>query len=110
LLANAHAKWLAGSQAREDGWQELSNAARAQAEANQGNLVLVVYANPDSGEPGHVAIVRPSEKWPMRLNATVLKSFKQAHTTMPTRRCESDFPTIRTPGPLASAISCINSA
>jgi len=27
-----------------------------------GNLVLVVNANPDSGEPGHVAIVRPSEK------------------------------------------------
>jgi hypothetical protein len=30
--------------------------------ANSGNLVLVVYANPDPHEPGHVAIVRPSEK------------------------------------------------
>jgi hypothetical protein len=30
--------------------------------ANSGNLVLVVYANPDPHESGHVAIVRPSEK------------------------------------------------
>lgn len=62
LLANAQAGWLAGGEARKQGWQEISGARRAQMEANRGNLVLAVYANPDPREPGHIAIVRPSEK------------------------------------------------
>jgi hypothetical protein len=62
LLANAQAEWLAGPAARAAEWQEIAGAKRAQSEANRGNLVLVVFANPDAHEPGHVAVVRPSEK------------------------------------------------
>jgi hypothetical protein len=62
LLANAQAKWLPGEEARRDGWRKVASAKEAQAEANRGNLVVVVFANPDKHEPGHVAIVRPSEK------------------------------------------------
>jgi hypothetical protein len=35
--------------------------------ANQGTLVVVVYESPDSQKPGHIAIVRPSEKSCVRL-------------------------------------------
>ena len=62
LLANAQAKWLAGERAASQGWREVAGAEAAQVQANRGNLVLVVFANPDPHEPGHVAIVRPSEK------------------------------------------------
>jgi len=37
LLANAQAKWLGGSEAREGGWQEITGAQRAQSMANSGN-------------------------------------------------------------------------
>jgi hypothetical protein len=62
LLANAQAKWLSSEEAQRDGWQKVAGAEEAQAEANRGNLMVVVFANPDKHEPGHVAIVRPSEK------------------------------------------------
>jgi len=62
LLANAQAEWLRGEEAASKGWRKVGNARAAQAEANRGNFVVVVYANPDKHEPGHVAIVRPSEK------------------------------------------------
>jgi hypothetical protein len=62
LLANAQAEWLAGSEGRERGWSAVNDGREAQALANQGNLVVVVFANSDPGTPGHVAIVRPSEK------------------------------------------------
>jgi hypothetical protein len=62
LLANAQAKWLASEQAENQGWHRLDGARAAEEQANRGNLVVVVFANPDQHEPGHVAIVRPSEK------------------------------------------------
>jgi hypothetical protein len=62
LLANAQAQWLASGEAVQQGWRSVNGATAAQAEANRGNLVLVVFANPDKHEPGHIAIVRPSEK------------------------------------------------
>lgn len=62
LLANAQAKWLASEQAESQGWHRLAGARAAEEQANRGNLVVVVFANPDQHEPGHVAIVRPSEK------------------------------------------------
>ena len=34
----------------------------AQQLANRGQLVVVLYENPDKHVPGHIAIVRPSEK------------------------------------------------
>jgi hypothetical protein len=62
LLANAQANWLRSEEAESKGWRKVSSARAAQAEANRGNLVVVVFANPDKHVPGHVAIVRPSEK------------------------------------------------
>jgi len=62
LLASAQAEWLAGEAGRQAGWRSVSDMRMAQRLANQGNLVLVVYQNPDKHVPGHIAIVRPSEK------------------------------------------------
>lgn len=62
LLANAQAKWLDSAAAENEGWRRVSGMQQAQSLANQGSLVLVLYANPDPHVPGHVAIVRPSEK------------------------------------------------
>jgi hypothetical protein len=62
LLANAQSKWLEGAAAESEGWRRVPRMQEAQSLANQGRLVVVVYANPDPHVPGHVAIVRPSEK------------------------------------------------
>jgi hypothetical protein len=62
LLANAQAQWLSSANGSSQGWRSVNGAAAAQTQANRGNLVVVVFANPDQHEPGHVAIVRPSEK------------------------------------------------
>jgi hypothetical protein len=62
LLANAQIAWLGGATAQKLGWQRVSNMREAQRLANQGNLVLVAFQNPDKHLPGHIAIVRPSEK------------------------------------------------
>ncbi|MGA2094703.1 MAG: hypothetical protein ABSH39_00250 [Candidatus Acidiferrum sp.] len=62
LLANAQASWLPSAKGREGGWSPLKNGQEAQELANKGNLVVVVFANPDAQKPGHAAIVRPSDK------------------------------------------------
>jgi hypothetical protein len=62
LLANAQAQWLSSAKAASEGWRPVMGSELAQTEANRGNLVVVVFANPDQHEPGHVAIIRPSEK------------------------------------------------
>jgi len=62
LLANAQAEWLHGEKAAAQGWRKVGSEREAQAEANRGNLVVVVFASPDKQVPGHVAIVRPSDK------------------------------------------------
>ena len=62
LLANAQAEWLRGDDAKSKGWRRVADEREAQSEANRGNLVVVVFANPDRHEPGHIAIVRPSDK------------------------------------------------
>ena len=62
LLANAQFEWLRSATARKFGWHRVSNMREAQRLANQGNLVLVVFQNPAKDLPGHIAIVRPSEK------------------------------------------------
>ncbi len=62
LLANAQAEWLRSEEAIRQGWRGVHGGREAQAEANRGNLVVVSFANPDKHEPGHIAIVRPSEK------------------------------------------------
>ncbi len=62
LLANAQSKWLETDAAEKEGWRRVPGMQKAQSLANQGALVVVVYPNPDPHIPGHVAIVRPSEK------------------------------------------------
>ena len=62
LLANAQADWLAGDAGARAGWRRVPAMIEAQRLANRGTLVLVLYRNPDRHVPGHIAIVRPSEK------------------------------------------------
>jgi hypothetical protein len=62
LLANAQAEWLGSAAAQKSGWQRVADMREAQRLANQGNLVLVLFPNPDKHVPGHIAIIRPSEK------------------------------------------------
>jgi hypothetical protein len=60
LLANAQYDWLsAGGEQR--GWKLLTTALDAQEYANRGFLVVAAYKN-HHDKPGHIAIVRPSDK------------------------------------------------
>ncbi len=68
LLSNAQMAWLDSAAAQGDGWRPVATPSDAQAAANRGQLVLAVYQNPDPHRPGHVAIVRPSEKTQAALN------------------------------------------
>jgi hypothetical protein len=61
LLANAQYEWLAGDGAAQ-GWHEVSGPVAAQAAANEGQLVLATYRNHNDDKPGHIAIVRPTDK------------------------------------------------
>ncbi len=60
LLANAQLHWLEGAGAGA-GWKEV-DAKTAQTLANQGFLAVAVFENPDPHDPGHIAVIRPSEK------------------------------------------------
>jgi hypothetical protein len=62
LLANAQNEWLASPMATAAGWRRLNDAREAQAAANRGQLVVASYHNHRDDIPGHIAIVRPSEK------------------------------------------------
>ncbi|MBS0558756.1 MAG: hypothetical protein JSR21_01770 [Proteobacteria bacterium] len=62
LLANAQMAWLQGETGRADGWQPLATPRDAQAAANRGEFVVAVFQNPDPHRPGHIAVLRPSEK------------------------------------------------
>jgi hypothetical protein len=61
LLANAQMSWLA-QQGSSYGWRPIGDAATAQRLANSGMLVVAAFANPDADRPGHIAVVRPSQK------------------------------------------------
>jgi hypothetical protein len=62
LLANAQADWLASDAGLRTGWRKVPDGTEAQRLANKGNFVLVLYQNPDGHVPGHIAVVRPSQK------------------------------------------------
>ena len=68
LLANAQMHWLT-SDGQSAGWSRLPDATAAQASANQGNLVVAVYENPDRRKAGHIAFVRPGQPDAARLAA-----------------------------------------
>jgi len=61
LLANAQYDWLAAEGQRQ-GWHELQDASAAQHAANLGYFVVATYKNRHEQKPGHIAIVRPSDK------------------------------------------------
>jgi len=61
LLANAQFDWLANAGAQH-GWQTVGDALDAQRYANRGDLVVAAYRNHHDDKPGHIAIVRPSNK------------------------------------------------
>jgi hypothetical protein len=61
LLANAQYDWLEQEGAKR-GWKPLETAEEAQRYANEGWLVVATYKNHHDDKPGHIAIVRPSDK------------------------------------------------
>jgi hypothetical protein len=61
LLANAQYDWL-GGEGQQRGWREITHVDLAQQRANRGDLVVATYRNHHDDKPGHIAIVRPSDK------------------------------------------------
>ncbi len=68
LLANAQYRWLE-NQGQQHGWTLVDNQLTAQKIANQGCLVVISYANPNQRRPGHIVIVRPSNKSKDEINS-----------------------------------------
>ncbi len=62
LLANAQVDWLDSDEGRNKGWRSVRDGFEAQALANSGSLVVAAYKNHHDDKPGHIAIVRPSNK------------------------------------------------
>ena len=62
LLASAQTVWFGKDEGKRAGWYQLKTAREAQTLSNAGELVVVSYASPNPGKPGHIAIVRPSDK------------------------------------------------
>lgn len=62
LLASAQGRWFGKREAREEGWRPVATPREAQTLANQGQLVVLVFINPNPEVPGHIAIVRPTVK------------------------------------------------
>jgi hypothetical protein len=61
LLANAQYDWLQSEGARR-GWRAVNGAVEAQELANRGEFVVAAYQNSHADKPGHIAIVRPSDR------------------------------------------------
>jgi len=61
LLANAQQKWLLRQGAKQ-GWKQVKSWSAAQRLANEGEVVVASYRNPNSSKPGHMALVRPSTR------------------------------------------------
>ncbi|HCE43761.1 MAG TPA: hypothetical protein DET40_09450 [Lentisphaeria bacterium] len=61
LLSNAQYDWLLDKGPEKD-WNQVLLPTEAQELANQGNLVVAVWRNPDFQKPGHIVIIRPCTK------------------------------------------------
>ncbi len=61
FLANAQYDWLADEGAQH-GWRPVSDGAEAQARANRGEFVVAAYRSHHDDKPGHIAVIRPSNK------------------------------------------------
>lgn len=69
FLASAQSRWLLSSEGEKQGWTQLHDMKEAQEDANEGKLVVAAYISPEEFKPGHIAIVRASEKTIEELNA-----------------------------------------
>ena len=70
LLASAQAEWFHDKGGESSGWKPLGgpdHEQTAQELANQGVLVVIVYESLNPHTPGHIVVVRPSEKSAERL-------------------------------------------
>ena len=61
LLSNAQYEWLENA-GKEKGWRRVHSPVEAQSLANEGQLVVATFRSPDPKKPGHIAVVRPSDK------------------------------------------------
>ncbi len=68
LLANAQFDWLR-KEGREQGWKPVSSAREAQRLANDGVLVVATFKEENDMKAGHIAIVRPSTKSDLKIDA-----------------------------------------
>jgi hypothetical protein len=59
-LAEAQEKWMESDAGRAQGWYPVTSAQQAQALANLGNMVVLVFGRAHGS--GHIAIVRPAVK------------------------------------------------
>jgi hypothetical protein len=62
LLANAQSHWLASVEGQKAGWRRVGTMQEAQRLGNQGQLVVAIFQNPDPHVPGHIGVIRPSDK------------------------------------------------
>jgi hypothetical protein len=60
-LANAQYQWLAEEGSRQ-GWRGVATPFQAQQLANEGQVVVAVFLNPNPAQSGHIALLRPSGK------------------------------------------------
>jgi hypothetical protein len=65
-LATAQQEWLS-SEGASQGWKPVGSPLDAQRFANVGKIVVAVWASPDPRKPGHIVIVRPSDKSESRI-------------------------------------------
>lgn len=62
LLATAQTHWFGTEAGAAAGWRRVGSMQEAQSLANQGQLVVIAYPNPDRHRPGHIVVVRPALK------------------------------------------------
>ena len=66
LLANNQARWLATNTTA--GWFPVPSMTAAQHLVNTGALVVASYLNSDPSQPGHIAVLRPSNRTDTSVN------------------------------------------
>lgn len=67
-LATAQQEWLS-TEGASRGWKPVGSPFDAQHLANEGRIVVAVYASPDPKKAGHIAIVRPADKSESRIRS-----------------------------------------
>jgi hypothetical protein len=95
LLATAQTKWFASDEARRQGWRAVAGPMEAQELANQGQLVVIVYASPQPRKPGHIVIVRPSLKTRVALDRDgpeIIQAGTHNHTDWIARKAFAEHP------------------